>query len=122
MTALQSRRRLDALAAESVDDLSQLKQIVEPAQIPTAVASVCVERSLRRFPTPICPIGRNERSAAVRQDHQNERDAAPPDAADHRQRLAFERMAFTGDSHRIRDIKTTGSLWPLPSTPSRTGN
>jgi hypothetical protein len=46
MTALLARRRLDVSAGESVDDLSQVKQIAEPAQILVAVAAVVAKRSL----------------------------------------------------------------------------
>jgi hypothetical protein len=116
MTALLARRRLGVSAAESVDDLSQVKQIAEPAQIVVGVAGVVCRRSLGLGRTPIGPVGRNERPAAVRQDHQNEDDAAPPNAADYGQRSAFEGMALTRDRHRFRDITTMGSLWPLPST------
>jgi hypothetical protein len=66
MTALLARRRLDVSAAESVDDLPQVKQIAEPAQIVVSVAGVVVKRSLGRFQAPIGPVGRNERPAAVR--------------------------------------------------------
>src|SRR6202049_2876203 len=65
---------------------------------------------------PIGPVGRNQRAATVWQDHENEEDAAPPDAADHGQRLAFEGVALAGDGQRIWNITVMGSLWPLPST------
>jgi len=64
MTALLARRRLDVSAAESVDDLPQVKQIAEPTQI--VVSVVVVSRRLGLFPAPIGPVGRNERPAAVR--------------------------------------------------------
>jgi hypothetical protein len=82
MNALFWRRRLDVSAAQSVDDLAQVKQIPEPAQIVVAIASIVRRRSPRRLRAPIGPLGRNERTAAVRQDHENEQDAAPPDAVD----------------------------------------
>ena len=40
MTALLARRRLDVSAAESVDDLPQVKQIAEPTQIVVSVSVV----------------------------------------------------------------------------------
>jgi hypothetical protein len=66
MTALLARRRLDVSAAESVDDLPQVKQIAEPTQIVVSVSVVVVSRRLGLFPAPIGPVGRNERPAAVR--------------------------------------------------------
>jgi hypothetical protein len=120
MTALLSRLRLDASAAQSVDDLAQVKQIAESAQIVVAILGGVHERPPGLLWAPICPLSRNERPAAVRQDDENEEDAAPPDAADHGQRLALEGVAFSGDSCRIRNITAMGSLWLLPSTPSTT--
>ena len=59
---------------------------------------------------PVGPRGRNERSAAVRQDDENEQHAASLDAADHCQRLALERVALADDGYLIRDIAEMGSL------------
>jgi len=120
MTALPWRRRLDVSAAQSVDDLAQVKQIAEPAQIVVAIAAIIRRRSVGLLRAPIGPLGWNERPAAVWQNHENQEDAAPPDAADRSQRLAFESVALAGDRHRIRNITTMGSLWPLPSIPSTT--
>jgi hypothetical protein len=69
---------------------------------------------------PIGPRGRNERSAAVRQDDEHEQNAASLDAADHRQRLALERVALADDGYLIRDIAEMGSVSPLPLTTSTT--
>jgi hypothetical protein len=115
MTALLSRRRLDVSAAQSVDDLAQVKQIPESAQIVVAIADIVRRCSVGPLGAPIGPLGWNERPAAVGQDHENEEDAAPPDAADRGQRLAFEGVALAGDRYRIRNITMMGSLWPLPS-------
>jgi hypothetical protein len=115
MTALLSRRRLDVSAAQSVDDLAQVKQIPESAQIVVAIADIVRRRSPRRPRAPIGPLGGNERPAAVWQNHENQEDAAPPDAADRGQRLAFEGVALAGNRYRVRNITTMGSLWPLPS-------
>jgi hypothetical protein len=115
MTALLWRRRLDVSAAQSVDDLAQVKQISEPAQIVVAIAGIVRRRSRRRLRAPIGPLSWNERPAAVWQNHENEKDAAPPDAADRGQRLAFEGVALADDRYRIRNITTMGSLWPLRS-------
>jgi hypothetical protein len=115
MNALLWRRRLVVSAAQSVDDAAQVKQIPESAQIVVAIAAIVRRCSPRRLRAPIGPLGRNERPAAVWQNHENEEDAAPPDAADRSQRLAFESVALAGDRHRIRNITMMGSLWPLPS-------
>jgi hypothetical protein len=82
MTALLSRRRLDVSAAHSVDDLAQMKQIPESAQIVVAIADIFRRRSVGLLGAPIGPLAWNERPAAVWQNHENQEDAAPPDAAD----------------------------------------
>jgi hypothetical protein len=82
MTALLSQRRLDGSAAQSVNDLAQVKQIPESAQIVVGITDIFRRRSVGLLGTPIGPLSWNERPAAVRQDHENEKDAAPPDAAD----------------------------------------
>ena len=109
------QQRLDGAVVESVNDLAQVEQIVEPAEI-VATTSIVRLRSPCLLGVPIGPIGRNQRAATVWQDHENEEDAAPPDAADHGQRLAFEGVALAGDGQRIWNITVMGSLWPLPST------
>jgi hypothetical protein len=81
MTALLSRRRLDGSAAQSVNDLAQVKQIPESAQIVVGIADIFRRRSVGLLGAPIGPLSWNERPAAVRQDHENEKDGAPPDAA-----------------------------------------
>src|SRR5271157_3097644 len=120
MTALLLRRRLDVSAAQSVDDLAQVKQIPESAQIVVAIADIIRRRAVGLLGAPIGPLGRNERPASVWQNHENQEDALPPDAADRGQRLAFEGVALADDRYRVRNITTMGSLWPLPSIPSTT--
>ena len=97
-------------AVESVDDLAQVEQIAESAEIVITITGVVRRRLPGLFWRPIGPAGWNERPAAIRQDHQNEKDAAPPDAADHGQRLAFEGVTLAGDDHRTRNITVMGSL------------
>jgi hypothetical protein len=72
MTALLSRRRLDASAAQIVDDPAQVKQILESAQIVVAVADIDRRRAVGPLGAPIGPLGRNERPTAVRQSNENE--------------------------------------------------
>ncbi len=118
MTDLLSRLRLDASSAQNADDLAQVKQIAESAQIVVAILGSVNQRAPGLLWAPIGPLSGNERPAAVSQDDENEDDAAPRDAADHGQRLALEGVAFAGDSRRIRNITAMGSLSQLPSTMS----
>jgi hypothetical protein len=60
MTALLAPRRLDAPAAESVDDVAQAKQIVEPAEGVAALAEIVRRSSPGLLRAPIGPLGRNE--------------------------------------------------------------
>jgi len=120
MAALLARHRLDVSAAKSVHDLAQVKQIAEPAEIVGTIAGIVCRRSPRLLGLPIGPVGRDQRAATVWQDHENQEGAAPPDAADYGQRLAFEGVALASDGHRIWNITVMGSLWPLPSTRFRT--
>src|ERR1043166_571795 len=121
MAALLVRRRLDMSAAESVDDLAQVEQIVESAKAAHDRVVIAVRwRAAGVTCVPVGPLRRNERAAAVGNADEQKQDAAPLDAADHSQRLAFERVALAGDDHRIRNILAMGSRWPLPSTQART--
>jgi hypothetical protein len=118
MAALLARHRLDGSVVESVKDLAEVEQIAEPAEI---VGTTSIRRrSPCLLGVPIGPVGRNQRAATVRQDHENEEDAAPLDAADHGQRLAFEGVALAGDGHQTWNITVMGSLWPLPLIPLTT--
>jgi len=119
MAALLALHRLDRSVVESVNDLAQLEQIAEPAEI-VGTTSIVRRRSPCLLGVPIGPVGRNQRAATIWQDHENEQDAAPPDAADHGQRLAFEGVALAGDGQRIWNITVMGSLWPLPLAASTT--
>jgi hypothetical protein len=116
MAALRVWRRLGRSAQESVDDLAKLEQITEPAQRGYAVDIVIARRCAGI--APVGPRGRNERSASVRQDDEHEQHAASFDAADHRQRLALERVAFAQNSYLSRGIMEVGSLSMLPWTRS----
>src|SRR5258708_38641045 len=100
MAALLALHRLDGSVVESVNDLAQLEQIAEPAEIvgPTSIGR---RRSPCLLGVPIGPVGRNQRTATVWQDHENAEDAAPPDAADHGQRPAVEGLAPRGGGDRI---------------------
>jgi hypothetical protein len=120
MAALHVWRRLDVPAQESVDDLAKLEQITELAERGCVVDIVMAQRCISIGIAPVGPHGGNERSTAVRQDDEHEQHAASPDAADHRQRLALERVALAENGYLIRDIAEMGSLSCLPSTGSTT--
>jgi hypothetical protein len=113
MAALHVWRRLDVPAQESVDDLAKPEQITELAERGCVVDIVIARRYVGI--APVGPRGRNERSAAVRQDDEHEQHAVSLDAADHRQRLALERVALADNGYLIRDIAEMGSLSCLPS-------
>src|SRR3989442_13731926 len=117
MAALLALHRLDRSAVEGVNDLAQLEQIAEPAEI-VGTTSIVRRRSPCLLGAPIGPVGRNQRAATAWQNPENEEDAAPPDAADHGQRLAFAGVALSGDRQRVWQMTVMGSLWPLPSIAS----
>jgi hypothetical protein len=66
MAAPLVRRRLRASAKESVDDLAQVEQIAESAEIVGTLSGIVRRRSRGLLGVPIGPTGRNERAAAVR--------------------------------------------------------
>src|SRR5207247_11290433 len=100
MVALLALHRLDGSVVESVNDLAQLEQIAEPAEI-VGTTSIVRRRSPCLLGVPIGPVGRNQRAATVWQDHENEEDDAPPDAADNGQRLDFEGVELAGEGQCI---------------------
>jgi hypothetical protein len=118
MAALHVWRRLSVPAQESVDDLAKPQQIIKLAERGCVVDIGIARGSVGVGIAPVGPRSGNERSAAVRQDNEDEQDATPLDAAYHRQRLPLERMAFAGDDHPTRNIPEMGSLPYLPSTAS----
>jgi hypothetical protein len=118
MAALHGWRRLGRSAQESVDDLAQGEQITELAHRGTVVGIVIARRCVAT--APVGPRGRNERSAAVRQDDQHEQRAASLDGVDHAERLAFEGVASPDNGHLDRNISVMGSVAPLRSIRFRT--
>jgi len=66
MAALLARHRLGVSAVESVDDLAQVEQITESAEIVDTITGIVRRRSPGMLCAPIGPAGRNERPAAVR--------------------------------------------------------
>jgi hypothetical protein len=51
---------------ESVDDLAQVEQIAESAEFVAAITGIVGRCSIGLLFAPVGPVGRNERSAAVR--------------------------------------------------------
>ncbi len=101
-------------AAESVDDLAQMKQIVDPAEVGRRLA--VIGRTAAVVIAPAGPPCGDQRTAAVRQAYEQKHDATAPNAADHGQGLAFESMPLAGYRHPLRDLAVMGSLVWLPST------
>jgi hypothetical protein len=60
MTALLARRRLDVSATQSVDDLEQVKQIVESAESVAVITGIARRRSSGLLHSPVGPLGRNQ--------------------------------------------------------------
>jgi hypothetical protein len=120
MAALLARRRLGTPDAKSVDELAQVEQITEPAEIVDNVIGIDRRRASKRLNLPIGPARRNQRPTAIRQNYEEIVDAAPPNRVDHGQRLTFKGVTRARDRHRSRNIMAMGSLWPLPSTGSTT--
>jgi hypothetical protein len=104
MAALLLRGRLGEPAQESVNNSTDLKQIGETAERARYLFGI-VHRRFRREPsTPVGPVGRNQRAAAIWQDGEKQKITPPPDAADHRQCPALESMALANDGYCIRDF------------------
>jgi hypothetical protein len=116
MAAPLMRRRLRRPAQESIDDLAQMEQITEPAEIVGNVG-ICAggRRSRRLVCVPISPRGRNERAGAVRQDHENETHATASNAVNYRKRAALKRVTLARYNHRLWEILEMGSLSYFPS-------
>jgi hypothetical protein len=104
-------------AAESVDELAKLEQITELAESGCVITIVMMRRGVGLGRSPIGPRCWNERSATVRQNDENEENAASLDGVDHAERLAFEGVAPPDNGHLGRNISVMGSVTPLPSMP-----
>jgi hypothetical protein len=100
---------------ESVDDVAQVEQIGESAEVAYCGAVIRRWAAAGVIFTPVGPLCGNERAAAIGKAYEQEQHAAPPNAADDGQSPAFEGMALPDDRHRGRNMTVMGSLWPLPS-------
>ncbi|MHC6158067.1 hypothetical protein ACVSQB_40805 [Bradyrhizobium elkanii] len=68
MAALLARRRLGTPDAKSVDQLAQVEQITEPAEIVESVIGIDWRRASKRLRLLIGPARRNQRPTAIRPD------------------------------------------------------
>jgi hypothetical protein len=103
---------------ESVDELAKLEQIAELAERGCAITIAMERRRVDVGRSPIGPCRWNERSASVRQNDENEENAASLDGVNHGESLAFEGVAPPDNGHLRRNISVMGSVAPLPSTTS----
>jgi hypothetical protein len=118
MAHLHGWRRLGSSAVESVDELAKLEQIAELAERGCAITIAMERRRVDVGRSPIGPRRWNERPATVRQNDENEENAASLDGVNHAERLAFEGVAPPDNGHLGWNISVMGSVVPLPSTAS----
>ena len=103
---------------ESVEEMTQLKQIAKAAKHARAGAVIPARGSAITLTlVPVGPLGRNERATSVGQAGQHEENALAPDTANDRERAALKRVTLAGNRYRSREISVMGSLSPLPSIP-----
>jgi hypothetical protein len=119
--ALLLRRRSDGSAAESVEEMTQPKQIAKAAQDAQAGAVIKARAyAVTLALLPVGPLGRDQRATAVGQAGQRKEDPIAANTADNRERTTLKWMALARDRHRIGEIPAMGSLSPLLSTGSIT--
>ena len=107
----------DRSAAESVDEMAQLKQIAKAAQSTRADVGLAVSAHAAAMTfVPISPLGRDQRATAVGKAGQHEQNTAAADPANDGERAALKRMALARDYYRIGKIPAMGSLSPLLSS------
>ena len=116
-------RRSEGPAVESVEEMTQLKQIAEAAKHTRAGAVISARGAAATLILgPVGPSGRNERATSVRQAGQHEENALAPDTANDRERAALKRVTLADNRYRSREISVMGSLSPLPSAAFLTPN
>ena len=90
----------DRSAAESVDEMAQLKQIAKAAQSTRAdVGFPARAHAATMTFVPVSPLGRDQRATAVGKAGQHEQNTAAPDTADDGERAALKRMALARDNY-----------------------
>src|SRR5262252_622604 len=103
-------------AAESVDEMAQLKQIAKAAKSTRAgIGFPALAHTATMTLVPDSPLGRDERETTVREAGQREENAAAADTAGEGEHAPLKRMALAGDKYRSGEIPAMGSLSPLPS-------
>ena len=111
----------DRSAAESFDEMAQLKQIAKAAQSTRADVSFPTRaHAATMIFVPVSPLGRDQRATAVGEAGQHEQNTAAADTADDGERAALKRMALARDNYRTGKIPAMGSLSPLLSMRSTT--
>ena len=114
IVALLSGGRLGEPAQQSVRDGARREQITDRAKIIIAVFG-CTQHFGVPTSHPICPGRGNEGSATVGQHREQQRHAAPLQAANDGKAASFEGMPPAGDDDRSRKVLVMGSLWCLRS-------
>jgi hypothetical protein len=90
----------DRSAAESVDEMAQLKQIAKAAQsTPADVSFPTRAHPATMIFVPVSPLGRDQRATAVGEAGQHEKNTAAADTADDGERAALKRMALARDNY-----------------------
>src|SRR5205085_12335279 len=88
----------DRSAAESVDEMAQLKQIAKAAQSTrTDVGFPARAHAATMTLVPVSPLGRDQRATAVGEAGQHEQNTAAADTADDGERAALKRMALASN-------------------------
>src|SRR3954451_10650433 len=114
-------RRSEGPAAESVEEMTQPKQIAKAAKHARAGAVISARGSGATLTLiPVGPLGWNEGATSVGEAGQHEENALSPDTANDRERAALKRVTLTDNRYRSRKISAMGSLSLLPSTRSAT--
>ena len=109
-------RRSEGPAVESVEEMTQPKQIAKAAKHARAGAVISAHGSAATLTlVPVGPLGWNEGATSVGQAGQHEENALAPDTANDRERAALKRVTLAGNRYRSREISAMGSLSPLPS-------
>src|SRR5438093_770961 len=106
-------------AAESADEMAQLKQIAKAPQSTRANLGFPARAHAATMAlVPVSPLSRDQRATAVGEAGQHEQNTAAADTADDGERAALKGMALARDNYRIGKIPVMGSLSPLLSTAS----
>jgi hypothetical protein len=107
--------QLGGPAQESIDEVAKTQQVIPRAD---------EHRSLRRAGgrLKVCPVGGDQRLAAVGQKEHELQAGGHADLAQDLQRLPVEGVVRTGDGHPFRKVLMVGSVSCCPSIESITTN